>query len=86
MKERKKLIINAIISTAVGGFGLAAICILYFMYGSSLCAMTLKRHSDVYWFVLAFKLFFLVVLPAVFILLMLLGLNILFYFRKMNDA
>jgi hypothetical protein len=78
------LIINAIMSIMLGGFCFIGIFFLYFMYGSSLCALTVERHPDTYWFVLAFKLFFLMFCPGLCALLIILGSHILFYLKKSN--
>jgi len=81
MKERNKVIFNAIVSILTGALGLIGITVIYFKYGS-LCTLTVERHPDTYWFVFAFRIIFLMLCPILCFLLIMLGSHILYYFIK----
>jgi hypothetical protein len=82
MKTRDKLKFNAILSILIGSFSIFGIAVIYFKYGSPLCALILEKYPDTRSFVFAFKVFTLMLCPALSILLINLGCHILYCFKK----
>lgn len=82
MNAHNQLKFNAVISILFGTFALIAIAVIYLKWGNSLCALILERHPDMYWFVLAFKLLVLVVCPSLSFVLIIIGWQILRFFKK----